>query len=115
MGSDARLVPPSAMTDQPIGIREVYEAGRRYGRHEADNAITWMTSCLRCADDLDHHADGYFKGERSGLAAALRAVEESTSSEPEIQSTIDVIKAKVARLLDGYPEEGQECTPARAT
>lgn len=109
------LVPPSAMAEQPIGIREVYEAGRQYGRYEANNAITWMTSCLRCADNLDHHADGYFKGERSGLAAALRAIEESTSNDPQTQATIDVIKAKVAKLLAGYPEEGQECTPPRAT
>lgn len=101
------LFPPEVY-DASVGARRQldYERGRAYGRFEADNAIVWLTSCIRCAWHLDAQAEGFFQGEHSGLAAALRAVEESTSNDPDTQAVIDVIKAKLSRQLAGY--EGME-------
>lgn len=93
---------PDKAAKLPIGQRELYEAGRAYGRREADNAIAWHTSCTGCAAKLDQHAAGFFDGERSGLAAALRAIADCDSIDPATRDVIAVVRDKVARLAAAY-------------
>lgn len=105
-GADGeRLVTPDDIEDMRetgalflTGRRTLYEAGRAYGRWEADNAICWHTSCVRCAGNLDQRAAGHFDGERTGLEQAIRALRESASTDPNTQATINVLIAKLERM-----------------
>lgn len=60
--------------DRPV-IRQAYDDGRRYGRWEADNAISWDTTCVSCAAMLDAAARAHADGEVSGVRSAMAAVE----------------------------------------
>lgn len=95
------LITPSELPDD-AAAQDWYQHGRRYGLYQANNAITWQTTCTGCAEKLDQHAAGFFDGERSGIAAALRAVREATSDQTTVQEIIDVLAGKVERLLDAH-------------
>lgn len=106
------IYPPDTM-EWPDSRRRDYEAGRAYGRYETESAINWMTSCIGCAQQLDQRVAGHFQGEQAGLSAALRAIQEATSIDPATQAVVDVLAAKVRRLLAGYYEgEPREATLA---
>lgn len=96
------LVEPHELENAPQVERDLYEAGRAYGRYEADNAICWMTACTQCARHLDEHAEGFFQGERTGIAQAIHTVAEGRSSDPATQVVLDVVQAKLHRLAAGY-------------
>jgi hypothetical protein len=50
---------------------------RAQGRAQADNAITWGTSCVGCANQLDDLAAEYFAGQRFGERRIADLIDEA--------------------------------------
>lgn len=99
-----KLYFPEAYEGADRAERDAYERGRGFGHWEADNAINWQLSCMRCASNLDHRAAGFFEGERAGLDAALRVVDQIAS---RISTTDAFIMAKM--IKEGLSRPANTC------
>jgi hypothetical protein len=79
-------------------MREAEERAFRAGLAAADNAITWNTTCVGCADQLDtavgERAAGYAEGVRDGRATA--AAETLRTVADKIEADYQYLEARVA-------------------
>jgi len=79
-------------------MREAEERAFRAGLAAADNAITWNTTCVGCADQLDtavgERAAGYAEGVRDGRAQA--AAETLRTVADKIEADYQYLEARVA-------------------
>lgn len=79
---------------------------RAEGRSQADNAITWGTSCLGCADRLD----GLIAERHAGAEETAREIEAELwahfdrTGDPGVREAAAVVRAYIARGLQRYAE-----------
>lgn len=87
-------------------VADVVNAARVEGRREADNAITWGTSCVGCADRLD----GLIAERHAGADEAARNIEADLMAhfdrtrDPGVREAAAVVRAYIARGLQRYVE-----------